>query len=109
MTRALMIVVALVGTQGAACVVEADSFGGPCVLQEAVGAGPGVAILDPVSAECDSEVCLYYNERTFCSLPCESDEDCAGVDGGVCEFELVVGDPEDLGTYCVVPEASTRP
>lgn len=94
------------------CLGTSD-VGDPCTLEAKPGDDilTGEVVIETGSAQCESAVCLYYNEETFCTTRCESDGDCVHHDGeeGLCEAHIVVGEPRVLGTYCVPAYASTMP
>lgn len=53
---------------------------------------------------CDSTVCLYYLGDTFCTHRCELNSDCRDVGAGRCSLTITVGEPDMIGSYCVIAD-----
>ncbi len=96
--------------------------GDPCEpeVQPEGGFQPGETVLETSSLQCRTRICMYYNDTSFCTRRCETDEDCnadwyeEGPGDGdnpsaYCEAEVTVGSPAMLGTYCVPSRASSQP
>lgn len=93
------------------CVSGPDDVGEICAVEGKMteDLAPHEVIIDVEAPECASNRCLAYNEHSFCTASCETDDDCMGIAGeeAYCEAEITVGDPGVPGTYCVPARAST--
>jgi MYXO-CTERM domain-containing protein len=82
---------------GAACGAGPEGYapsggpGGACAY-------PGDGDLPFCNPNLGGEVCLYGDDASFCSMPCEGDGDCGAFDGGCCAD---IGDGE---RYCLLAD-----
>lgn len=60
-------------------------------------------VLQIRNPDCSSGVCLHHGGESFCTHQCGLDRECRDVGGGTCGLQITVGNPEMIGSYCVLP------